>query len=185
MKKAIGRYVSVLFILLLVASSLSAVELGDERKRIYLIGGIGYCTSSVNEGLGAELGAEVRLFGKVHARLMLDYFDNRSGDRKNGELIDYSAAINLYALYKVRLSDTWNFHLKLGGIYSSIKSDITAFGVTYSARETHYGIGAGLGLEWQLSNRFYVYFAGTAKYILTDNPTTWVIFTGGILYRLK
>ncbi len=174
----------LLFILMVQFAAASASSIpGGDRKRFYLIAGSGYA-SSHPEGLLAEAGVEVRLFGNIHTRILIDYYPG-SNTRKDSQTLKHMTGITLYAVYKLQVSDTIAFRLKAGGHYSRISTEITALGITFTTSMADIGYCGGGGFSWQLSNTVYLYAEAAVKHLLLDEPWTWVKGQLGVMFRLR
>ncbi|MCP5049036.1 MAG: hypothetical protein GY940_17835 [bacterium] len=169
-------------VVLLVSTMMFSLPDG-ERKRIYLMTGAGY-TASRFGGFCGELGVEVRLFGQVHACLLADY-NSGSGIENNGETINYAYGLNLYALYKIHLSDTLSLNLKAGGHYTTIDSQVSAFGVTFDSVQASPGAALGVGVVLQFTNKLELYIDTVLKYLLVDEPWSWLKMQMGFRFRIR
>jgi hypothetical protein len=147
------------------------------------MGGSGYA-SSHPEGLLLEAGVELRLFGNIHARILLDHYFG-SGIEKESETVKHMYGVTLYALYKMRVTETVDFRLKAGGHYTSIRSEITVLGLTFTTTKADIGFSVGAGFSVQLSNKVYLYVETTIKHLLLDEPWTWVKGDIGVMYRFR
>lgn len=157
-----------------------------ERKRIYLLAAGGYTFPGLDmEGGHAELGMEARLFGKVHARLTVDYYWGNKQRLIEGETVLYAYGFNLYGLYKLNISETLCFALKAGAHYTTVKTRLSAFGVTFTARNSDPGGAAGGGFCWQVSNRLSIFAEAEAKHLLSNVPRTWANARLGFLIRFR
>ena len=176
----------VLFILLIQLAVASAFSIpGGDRKRFFLIVGSGYA-SSHPEGLQMETGVEVRLFGNIHTRILLDYYFGSDVEKDSRTLKPiHMYGITLYAVYKMQVSETIDFRVKLGGHYSRIRAEITALGITFTTTMADIGYCGGAGFSWQLSNKFYLYAEAAVKHLLLDEPWTWVKGEMGLMLRLR
>lgn len=154
-----------------------------DRKRFFVIGGIGYA-SSHPEGLLLEMGVELRLFGNIHARVLLEHYFG-SNIEKDSEIVKHMNGATLYAVYNMQLSETVEFRLKAGGHFTSIRSQITVIGLTFTSTKANIGYSAGAGFTMQVSNRFYLYAETTVKHLLLDEPWTWVKGQVGVMFRLR
>jgi hypothetical protein len=172
------------FILLIQFAAASAFSItGGDRKRFYLIVGSGYA-SSHPEGLLMETGVEVRLFGNIHTRILLDYYFGNDVE-KDSMTLKHMYGITLYAVYKMQVSETIDFRVKLGGHYSRVRAEITALGLTFTTTMADIGYCGGGGFSWQLSNRFYLYAEAAVKHLLLDEPWTWVKGEIGLMLRFR
>jgi hypothetical protein len=164
-----------------------AVELSDlatdERRRIYITVGSGYTVSEM-QGPFVDIGAEVRLLGKIYVRVLLDYIFS-SDLPKGGEIIHYAYGVNLYAVYKIRLSDLLDFYIDVGGHYTTMKTTASAFGVTFTTIDSNRGVGGGGGFDFQLGNRLVFYLGGTLKLLLSDTSKYWIKLQTGLRYRVR
>jgi len=173
-----------LFILIIQLAALRVFPIpGDERMRFYLISGIGYA-SSYPEGFLAEAGMEVRLFGNIHTRILLEHYWGRE-IRKDNITLKNMYSIDLYAIYKMPVSETIDFRVKVGGHYCRARAEMTALGITFTTTMANIGFSGGLGFSWQLSNRVYLYAEATGKHLLLDDPWTWVKGHMGVMFRLR
>jgi hypothetical protein len=173
----------LLFILMVQLAAASAFSIpGGDRKRFFLISGIGYA-SSHPEGLLAEAGVEVRLFGNIHTRILLDYYPGKDME-KDSKTLKHMYSITLYVVYKIQVSETIDFRLKAGGHYSRIRAEITALGITFTTTMADIGYSGG-GFSWQLSNQVYLYAEAAVKHLLLDEPWTWVKGQMGVMLRLR
>lgn len=162
--------------------SIEGITLGD-RNRFFVIGGIGYA-SSHPEGLLLEMGVEVRLFGKINARILLEHYFGGNIE-KDSETVKHMNGATLYAVYNMQLSETVEFRLKAGGHYTSIRSEITVLGLTFTSTKANIGYSAGAGFTLQISNKFYLYAETTVKHLLLDEPWTWIKGQIGVMFRLR
>ncbi len=176
------KIILFLSIVLFMAAAVLAVPGGD-RNRFYLLGGLGYA-SSHPAGIQVETGVEVRLFGKVHARILLDHYFGDNTQRES-EILKHMNGISLFAVYKVPVTETVDFRLKLGGHYANIRSRITALGLTFNTTKADIGFCGGAGFSFQLSNIFYLYAEATVKHLLLDQPWTWLKANVGVMYRFR
>jgi hypothetical protein len=156
---------------------------GGDRNRFYLMAGSGYA-SAHPAGLLLETGVELRLFGNIHARIVLDHYFG-SGIKKESETVKHINGITLYVLYKMRVTETIDFRLKAGGHYTSVRSEMTVLGLTFTATKADIGISAGAGFSVQLGNKVYLYAEAAVKHLLLDEPWTWVKGEMGVMYRLR
>jgi len=156
---------------------------GGDRKRFFLISGIGYA-SSHPQGLLAEAGVEVRLFGNIHTRILIDYYFG-SNTRKDSQTLKHMSGITLYAVYKLQVSETIAFRLKAGGHYSRISTEMTVLGLTFTTTMADIGYCGGGGFTWQLSNKVYLYAEAAVKHLLLDEPWTWIKGQIGVMLRLR
>ncbi len=161
-------------------------KLLDERKRAFIIAGGGYTFNRI-EGLNYEVGAEVRLFRSIHLRLTWDYYDNAYNFVKDSTHVNNAAGINLYIVPKIRLSNTAKFYFQFGAMYSRVSSTIVAdvAGSPYTFSEYAYGGIGGIGFQFQVSNRWYLYFSGCAKYVKTSDPWAWFRAGAGLMFRIR
>ena len=168
-----------------VPDEVSEIIAGDgSRRRIYLIGGTGW-TFGRMEGLSAELGVEMRLFGDVHAQLMLDYYSATRGVAHDGVTITQAYGISLYALYKIAVSETLNFNIKAGGHITVFDYEVGSFGILFDTTETEKGLCGGIGFDWLLGNRWGIYTDGTLKYLMVSQPWIWVKVQLGVRFRVR
>ena len=181
MKKIILLLILMAQLAALPASASSIT--GGDRKRFYVIAGIGYA-SSYPEGFLVEAGVEVRLFGNIHTRLMVDYYPGMD-ERKDNITLKHMSGITLYGIYKMKVSETVDFRVKAGGHYSRIRAEMTALGLTFNTTMADIGFSAGAGFSWQWSNTLYLYGETTVKYLMLDEPWTWVKGQLGIMLRLR
>jgi hypothetical protein len=173
-----------LFILIVQLAAAPVFSIpGSDRKRFYLISGIGYA-SSHPEGWLAEAGVEVQLFGNIHTRILLDYYPGREIE-KDSVTLKHMYGISLYVVYKLQVSETIDFRLKVGGHYSRIRAEITALGITFTTTMADIGYSSGGGFSWQLGNKVYLYAEAAVKHLLLDEPWTWVKGDVGIMFRLR
>lgn len=174
----------LILIIQFTAASVSGFPGEDsDRMRFFIMAGTGYA-SSHPQGALLEAGVEIRLFGDIHARLLVDhYFGNNT--MKDNVMVKYMYGATLYAVYKIQVSETVDFRLKVGGHYTSIRARITALGLTFNTTMADIGYCGGAGFSWQLSNRFYLYAEAAVKYLLLDEPWTWVKGQTGVMYRLR
>ncbi len=133
---------------------------------------------------GGEIGTDVRLFGSVYGRLLLDYYGG-SGIEKNGETIKHVLGINVLALYKVPIAEMFSFILKIGGHYSSVTSQVSVFGVTYTDSLFVKGLCGGVGFELQISNRLLLYCESTLKTMMADENWYWLKAQMGLRIRVR
>jgi Outer membrane protein beta-barrel domain len=179
----------LLILMVLLQQTLFTIEMpkimnDGERKRVFILAGTGYAFSRV-QGLSAELGLELRLFGRIYARLLVDYNTASSGLENDGITIDNALGLNLTAIYKLDLTETLNFNIMAGGNYTSYNEKVDAFGVNYSSSESIMGINAGAGVDLQINNKWGLYLEATLKYIMSDLPWTWIKSQMGIRFRIK
>lgn len=174
----------LLFILMIQFAAASAFSIpGGDRKRFYLIAGIGYASSNP-EGLLAEAGVELRLFGNIHTRILLDYYFGRDIE-KDSKTLKHMYGITLYLVYRLQVTETLDFRVKLGGNYSRIRAEITALGITFTTTMADIGYSGGAGFSWQLSNQVYLYAEAAVKHLLLEEPWTWVKGEMGVMFRLR
>ena len=174
----------LLFILIIEFAAASAFSIpGGDRKRFFLFAGSGYA-SSHPEGLLAEAGVEVRLFGNIHTRILFDYYTGRDME-KDSKTLKHMYGITLYVVYKLQVSETIAFRLKVGGHYSRVRAEITALGITFTTTMADIGYCGGGGFSWQLSNQVYLYAEAAVKHLLLDEPWTWIKGQTGIMLRLR
>lgn len=180
MKKILLLIVIIQF----TAASVSSLPGEDnDRRRFFIMAGTGYA-SSYPEGALLEAGLEIRLFGDIHARLSVDhYFGNNS--MEDNLMVKYSYGATLYAVYKIRVSETVDFRLKVGGHYTRVRARITALGLTFNTTMADIGFCAGPGFSMQLSNKVYIYIEAAVKHLLLDEPWTWAKVQTGVMYRLR
>jgi hypothetical protein len=173
-----------LFILIIqLAAPPAFPAAGGDRIWFYLISGIGYA-SSHPEGFLAEAGIEVRLFGNIHTRILLEHYPGRE-IRKDSVTLKHMYSIDVYAVYKLQVSETIDFRVKIGGHYSSARAEITALGITFTTTMADIGYSGGGGFSWQLGNRVYLYAEAAVKHLLLDDPWTWVKGEIGLMFRLR
>lgn len=127
---------------------------------------------------------EVRLFGKIHARVLLDHYAGNN-TQKDSETVKHMNGATLFAVYNMQLSEKVEFRLKAGGHYTSIRTEITVLGLTFTSTKANIGYSAGAGFTLQLSNKVYLYAEITAKHLLLDEPWTWVKGQMGVMFRLR
>ena len=174
----------LLCILILHFAVLSASSIpGGDRKRFFLIAGSGYA-SSHPEGLLAEAGVEIRLFGNIHTRILFDYYPGRDME-KDSKTLKHMYGITLYVVYKIQVSEAIAFRFKLGGLYSRVRAEITALGLTFNTTMADIGPCGGGGFSLQLSNKVYLYAEAAVKYLLLDEPWIWFKVQTGVMYRLR
>ncbi len=184
MKKVILFLVILQFGALSVLAVSGGIPVGDgDRHRFFIMGGTGYASSNPKGGL-LEAGVEIRLFGNIHARLLFNNYFGRNV-MKDNITVKHMNAVNLYAVYKLRVSETVNFRLKAGGHYTSVKATIDALGLTFDTSMSDIGFCGGPGFSMQLSNRFYIYIEAEVKHLLLEDPWTWVNGQVGVMYRLR
>ena len=186
MKRIVLFIFICMYMLTLKIQFASAADLsipGGDRKRFYLIGGIGYASSNP-EGFLADAGVELRLFGNIHTRISLEYYWGRE-IRKDNITLKNMYSIDLYAIYTMPVSDTIDFRVKLGGHYSRASAEMTALGITFTTTMANIGYSGGLGFSWQLSNRVYLYVEATGKHLLLEDPWTWIKGETGVMFRLR
>jgi hypothetical protein len=181
------QFILIISLMLFVITAAAADDIiprgSGERKQLFLIAGGGYA-SSYPEGPTAELGVEVRLMGNIHARILVDhYFGNNTW--KNSTSVNHMYGISLYGVYKTKVSETVDFRLKLGGHYSRANARITALGITFTTSMADIGLAGGGGFSLQLSNTLYVYAEASIKYLMLDDPWTWVNGQMGLMFRLR
>ena len=177
------KKVIVLILIVLFTAAYAFSIQGGDRNRFFFIAGMGYA-SSHPEGLLLETGVEIRLFGKIHARILLDHYFG-SGIEKESETVKHMNGVTLYALYKMRVTETINFRVKAGGHYTSVKSEITMLGLTFTATKADIGFCGGAGFTVQLSNTLYLFSEITIKHLMLDEPWTWVKGEVGVMYRFR
>lgn len=177
------KKVLLLFVILQVSALYLFSLPGGDRKRFFLIAGGGYA-SSYPGGPLLEAGVEVRLLGNIHIRLMLNHNTGDSEPRGN-EIMNHMNSITLYGIYRMRLSERIDFRIKLGGHYSALTTEMTAFGITFTASRANVGIVGGTGFSMQLGNNLYTYIEGTAKYLMFEEPWTWAEIQVGMMFRLR
>lgn len=156
---------------------------GGDRKRFYVIAGTGYASSNPR-GLVFEAGVEVRLFGNVHARLVFDHYFG-SDYTKDNITVKHIWGATLYGVYRVPLSETVDFRLKLGGHYASVRAGVTALGLSFNTTMADIGFCGGPAFSLQVSNRVYVYAEAEVKYLMLDEPWTFVKAQTGVMYRVR
>lgn len=174
----------LILIIQFIAVSVLGLPGGDnDRRRFFIMAGTGYASSNP-EGALLEAGVEIRLFGDIHARFVVDhYFGNNS--TKDNLVLKYAYGASLYAVYKIRISETVDFRLKAGGHYTRARARITALGLTFNTTMADIGFCAGPGFSMQLSNKVYIYVEGAVKHLLLDEPWTWAKVQTGVMYRLR
>lgn len=178
MKKVIP--VVFLIIILYFTVFVSSLSAGD-RNRFFVMGGLGYASAHA-EGIMMETGVEMRLFGRIHLRILMDhYFGNNT--KKESETLKRMTGANLYIIYKIPVTETIAFRLKAGGHFTGVKSELTTMGLTFTATKANLGFCAGAGFSFQISNTLYLFSEATIKHLFLDNPWTWVKAQLGLMYR--
>jgi hypothetical protein len=178
MKKALLFIIIVQFI----SAPVFSIPRGD-RNRFFLMGGTGYASSHPG-GFLLETGVELRLFGNIHARFLMDHYFG-SGIEKESKTLKHMYGVTLYVLYKMRVTETVDFRLKVGGHYANARSEIKALGITFTTTEADIGFSAGAGFSVQLNNKVYLYAETTIKHLMLDEPWTWVKGDVGVMYRFR
>jgi hypothetical protein len=180
MKKAMLLVLIVQF----AVASVSAYPGGNgDRKRFFFIAGTGYA-SSHPEGALLEAGVEIRLFGNLHARIIVDYYFGNN-TMKADIRVKHIYGVSFFAVYKMRVSETVDFRLKAGGHYAGIRAEMTVLGLTFTTSMADFGFGAGGGFSLQLSNKVYLYAEASVKHLLLDEPWTWVKGQMGVMFRIR
>lgn len=183
MKSTKITYISILIILIAVSTVPVHSLLDGQRNQVYLLFGAGAATKELG-GIQLEMGVEARLFGPVHARLLLDY--NGGGQYgQDNEAILHSYGVNLYAIYKLELSETVSLRLKGGGQYTTVKGRTTVYGITLDTLQTDLGLCGGTGLAWQFGNRLWLFTEAEIKYLFSDTPRIWGNIQLGLFIRLR
>jgi len=160
----------------------SPVGSGD-RRRFFVIAGTGYASSNPRGAL-LEAGVEIRLFGDVHARLIFDHYFG-SDYAKDNIIVKHIWGATFYGVYKIPLSETVDFRLKVGGHYASVRARVTALGLSFNTTMADVGVCAGPGFSVQLGNKVYLYAEAEVKYLMLDDPWTFVKVQTGIMYRVR
>lgn len=177
------KKIGLIILMVQLATALVFSIPGGDRKRFYLISGIGYA-SSHPAGWLAEAGVEIRLFGNIHTRILLNYYPGREVE-KDGITLKQMYGITLYVVYKLQVTETLDFRVKLGGHYSTVRAEITALGITFTTTMADVGYSGGGGFSWQLGNHVYLYAEAAVKHLLLDEPWTWVKGQMGVMFRLR
>ncbi len=171
------------FAVSVIAASVLPGPGGGDRKRFFVIAGTGYASSNPR-GLVVEAGVEVRLFGNVHARLIFDHYF-AGNYTKDNITVKHIWGATLYGVYRMRLSETVDFRLKVGGHYANVRAGVTALGLNFNTTMADIGVCAGPGFSVQLGNKVYLYGEAEVKYLMLDEPWTFVKVQTGIMYRVR
>ncbi len=183
--KRVWFLVLCLTLLLFVEAAASAgtPSAGGERNRIYFLFGGGYASNQAR-GAVVEAGIEMRLFGAVHARLVMDYYPGDDTER-DSEILKHMYGVSLFACYKFQVSESIDLLVKAGGHYTRAKARITALGLTFDTTMADIGPAAGAGFTWQLNNTIHFYIEATGKHLMLDDSWTWFKGTAGVMIRLR
>ncbi len=174
----------ILFLLIIqIASVMLFPFLNGERNRFFLITGGGYAFSNPAGPL-VEAGVEVRVFGNVHARLLLNHYFGKGVPIEN-ELIENMNSVSLYGVYGMQLTEILDFRIKLGAHFTAVQSELTVLGITFSSTKANIGAAGGIGFSLQLNNFTYFYTEATVKYLFFEEPWTWAEVQGGLMFRLR
>lgn len=145
--------------------------------------GVGF-TFSDYEGPVLDFGLEMQFGRNLFAQVSIDYYLNPLPDEEDIFDVDYTLlGFNLYGVYKFTRSDTFNIFVKGGLHMTGIKVKGEYFGVPATTSQTKFGAGAGLGMEFMLSEKWGLLFGGTYKILFAETTPNWIKVYGGILYR--
>jgi hypothetical protein len=77
------------------------------------------------------------------------------------------------------------FFAKAGVHYTTVKATSEILGISFSAKNSDFGLGDGLGLEYALAEKIALVVGGTVKIIFSEGDTgIWFKFYGGINFGL-
>ncbi len=174
------RKKKMLILFLLAPVILSVSLFAGGRKNFSIIGTAGNAVSDF-KGVTFDVGAEIRTLGNFYLQFMFDYYLNPT-NLKTAGIDDSAYGFNLYGVYKFRLSKKMNAFVKLGLNYTTLRVSASSGGVT--ASNSDFGAGAGIGLEFALSESMGFQLGGTAKALASESGAgTWFNMYAGFVLR--
>ncbi|MCP4158202.1 MAG: hypothetical protein GY757_61450 [bacterium] len=201
--------------LIMVFLFLIATAVPVEAKDVSILGGFGL-TTAASDSLCIDLGIEFQLGGNFYLQLLANTDfgsdDSRYGGYYPGSSLPGSISygwggldiglggklygLNVYGVFRRRLSNTLLFFFKGGGHFTfySGKDYVVESGIAYYDDWSWQGLGAaaGLGLEYLLNERIGLLFGGTYKRLFNGEPphpdsgsTSWFKIYTGINLRVQ
>lgn len=171
--------VATLVLMLFTVLSFSASQKSAYEPKTTVFGDLGFAASDV-EGLFMDAGLQYGLSKNLFAEFLVDYYLKPWGSDADGSAF----GLNLNGVYKFNLQESLNFFTKAGVNFTFSKATSDIYGQTYSVTSNDFGLNAGCGIEYLLSEAMGVRLGVTYKLLFTEGETaTWFKIYGGFLYR--
>lgn len=199
----------VVFVAFLMASM--PISADDKKEKINILGGLGM--SADNAKVFIDFGAEFKMSNGFYLQALInydlsknDYYDSYypypdyigyyPGNFSVGASVGRFYGINVYSVFKQRVSRKVRFYVKGGvtGIFHSVPLYRDYYyGYAVNDTDAFLGLAGGLGVEYQVGKRVYWTTGATYKKIfgyddnLEENPEAinrFIIHTG-IVFSVK
>jgi opacity protein-like surface antigen len=156
----------------------------DTGKQKSLFAGIGFAFADY-EGPILDFGLEMQFAPRFFAQISLDYYLNPLPDEEDIYDVQYTLlGTNIYGVFKFVMTDKFNMFMKAGLHMTGIKVKGEIVGIPITSSQTKFGAGAGIGMEFMLSEKWGLLFGGTYKILFTKEPAKWFKAYGGVIYRI-
>ena len=170
-----------LILILFVTLGTSGFLMGYDYKQNSLFAGLGFASSDF-EGVLIEGGIEFGLSKNIYVKALVDYYFDPLGKDEPEDISVKAYGLNVYFVYKLRLSKKLNLFGQSGINLTTIKETMGFMSVTSG----NFGIGVGSGIEYMFKPRMGIHCGATYKYVfMAGENLRWYKFYLGFVFRLK